>query len=63
VAKKTGVNGHIRIGDGAQIAAVSAVHGDVPPGARWGGVPARPVAEWFREMGALRRLAQQGRSE
>jgi UDP-3-O-[3-hydroxymyristoyl] glucosamine N-acyltransferase len=30
----------------------------VPAGARWGGVPAKPVKDWFREMGALRRLAQ-----
>ena len=55
---QSGVNGHVNIGDGAQIAAVSVVHGDVPAGARWGGVPARPVNQWFREMGALRRLAQ-----
>jgi UDP-3-O-[3-hydroxymyristoyl] glucosamine N-acyltransferase len=59
IGGQTGINGHVRIGDGAQIAAVSVVHADVPPGARWGGVPARPVKEWFREMGALRRLAQQ----
>ena len=58
IGGQTGINGHVSIGDGAQIAAVSVVHGDVPAGARWGGVPARPVAEWFREMGALRRLAQ-----
>ncbi|MBA3516773.1 MAG: UDP-3-O-(3-hydroxymyristoyl)glucosamine N-acyltransferase [Rhizobiales bacterium] len=58
---QTGVNGHVRIGDGAQIAAVSVVHGDVPAGARWGGVPARPVGEWFREIGALRRLARGNR--
>jgi UDP-3-O-[3-hydroxymyristoyl] glucosamine N-acyltransferase len=58
IGGQTGVNGHVNIGDGAQIAAVSAVHGDVPAGARWGGVPARPVADWLREMGALRRLAQ-----
>jgi UDP-3-O-[3-hydroxymyristoyl] glucosamine N-acyltransferase len=58
IGGQTGVNGHVRIGDGAQIAAVSVVHGDVPAGARWGGTPARPVAEWFREMGALRRLAR-----
>ena len=58
IGGQTGVNGHVSIGDGAQIAAVSVVHDDVPPGARWGGVPARPVKEWFREMVALRKLAQ-----
>jgi UDP-3-O-[3-hydroxymyristoyl] glucosamine N-acyltransferase len=58
IGGQSGVNGHVSIGDGAQIAAVSVVHDDVPPGARWGGVPARPVKEWFREMVALRKLAQ-----
>jgi UDP-3-O-[3-hydroxymyristoyl] glucosamine N-acyltransferase len=62
IGGQSGVNGHVHIGDGAQIAAVSVVHGDVPPGARWGGVPARPVTEWFREMGALRKLAQRDRA-
>ena len=52
IGGQSGVNGHVHIGDRAQIAAVSVVHGDVPAGARWGGVPARPVNEWFREMGA-----------
>lgn len=61
IGGQSGVNGHVHIGDGAQIAAVSVVHGDVPPGARWGGVPARPVKEWFREMVALRKLAQRDR--
>ena len=35
------------------------VHGDVPPGARWGGTPAKPVKQWFREMMMLERLARQ----
>jgi UDP-3-O-[3-hydroxymyristoyl] glucosamine N-acyltransferase len=63
IGGQSGVNGHVRIGDGAQIAAVSVVHGDVPPGARWGGVPARPVNEWFRETMLLRRLAQRDKAE
>lgn len=51
------VKGHVRIGMGAQIAATSGVNGDVPPGARWGGIPARPMREWFREITALKKLA------
>ncbi len=54
------VRGHVRIGAGAQIAATSGVNGDVPAGARWGGIPARPVREWFREIAALKKLASQG---
>jgi UDP-3-O-[3-hydroxymyristoyl] glucosamine N-acyltransferase len=63
IGGQSGVNGHVRIGDGAQIAAVSVVHDDVPPGARWGGVPAKPVKDWFREMVALRKLAQKDRAD
>jgi UDP-3-O-[3-hydroxymyristoyl] glucosamine N-acyltransferase len=54
---RVGVNNHVRIGEAAQIAATSIVHGDVPAGARWGGIPAKPVKQWFREMKILERLA------
>jgi UDP-3-O-[3-hydroxymyristoyl] glucosamine N-acyltransferase len=54
---QVGVVGHVRIGMGAQIAASSNVNSDVPPGARWGGTPAKPVREWFREMTTLKTLA------
>lgn len=46
----TGINGHITIGDGAQIAAKSGVLGNVPPGARYGGSPARPMKDFLREV-------------
>jgi UDP-3-O-[3-hydroxymyristoyl] glucosamine N-acyltransferase len=55
---RVGLNNGVTIGEGAQIAAVSVVHGDVPPGARWGGTPAKPVKQWFREMMMLERLAR-----
>jgi UDP-3-O-[3-hydroxymyristoyl] glucosamine N-acyltransferase len=54
---RVGVNNHVTIGEGAQIAAVSVVHGDVPPGARWGGIPAKPLKVWFREMTLLEQMA------
>ncbi len=57
---RVGVNNHVTIGEGAQIAAISVVHGDVPAGARWGGTPAKPVKQWFREMKVIERLAEQG---
>ncbi|HET9716357.1 MAG TPA: UDP-3-O-(3-hydroxymyristoyl)glucosamine N-acyltransferase [Pseudolabrys sp.] len=56
---RVGLNNNVTVGEGAQIAAVSVVHGDVPPGARWGGTPAKPVKQWFREMMLLERLARQ----
>ena len=55
---QAGVVGHVTVGHGAQIAATSSVKDDVPPGGRWGGTPARPLKEWYREELALRRLAQ-----
>ncbi len=54
---KVGSAGHLTVGAGAQIAATSNIAGDVPAGARWGGSPAKPVREWFRELMTLSRLA------
>ncbi|RFC62415.1 UDP-3-O-(3-hydroxymyristoyl)glucosamine N-acyltransferase [Fulvimarina endophytica] len=62
IGGQSGVKGHVTIGRGAQIAAVSTVQGDVPPGARWGGMPAKPVKDWFREMTTLAELARKRRS-
>jgi UDP-3-O-[3-hydroxymyristoyl] glucosamine N-acyltransferase len=56
---RVGLNNQVTIGEGAQIAAVSAVHGDVPAGARWGGTPAKPIKLWFREIKVLARMARQ----
>lgn len=55
---QVGVLGHVKIGAGAQIAASSNVRGDVPPGARWGGTPAKPVRQWFRELMLVQKLAE-----
>jgi UDP-3-O-[3-hydroxymyristoyl] glucosamine N-acyltransferase len=55
---RVGLNNQVTIGEGAQIAAVSAVHGDVPSGERWGGTPAKPMKMWISEMKALARLAR-----
>jgi len=55
---QVGVVGHVKIGAGAQIAASSNVHGNVPPGVRWGGTPAKPTRLWFRELTLLRKLAE-----
>ena len=60
VAAKSGVAGHITVGKGAQIAAASAVMRDVPPGGRYGGTPAVPIKQFFRELASLQKLARKG---
>src|SRR5439155_1160200 len=47
-----------RIGDRAQVAAKSGVHGDVPAGAVYGGYPASEVRVWRRASAALLRLPE-----
>ncbi|OHV85224.1 UDP-3-O-(3-hydroxymyristoyl)glucosamine N-acyltransferase [Ensifer sp. LCM 4579] len=49
----TGVNGHITIGDGVQIAAMSGVASDVPAGERYGGIPARPMRDFLRDVAEM----------
>ena len=56
---RVGLDNNVTVGEGAQIAATSNVHGDVPAGARWGGTPAKPIKLWFREMKMLARLARE----
>ncbi len=56
---RVGVKDHVTVGEGSQIAATSNVNGDVPPGSRWGGTPAKPLKQWFREVTALARLGRE----
>jgi UDP-3-O-[3-hydroxymyristoyl] glucosamine N-acyltransferase len=57
---KVGIADHRSVGDGAQVAAMSGLMHDVPAGERWGGAPAKPIREFFREQVALQRLAAKG---
>lgn len=57
---KVGIADHRKIGDRAQLIALSGVMHDVPAGERWGGAPAKPLREFFREQVALQRLAGKG---
>jgi UDP-3-O-[3-hydroxymyristoyl] glucosamine N-acyltransferase len=56
----TTINNHVTVGEGAQIAGISAVNVDIPPGGRYGGIPAKPARQWLREIAALERLVRRG---
>jgi UDP-3-O-[3-hydroxymyristoyl] glucosamine N-acyltransferase len=58
---QSGTVGHIKIGSGAQVAGAAHPTKDIAPGARVGGTPARPMAQWAREMAILAGLARRSR--
>lgn len=53
---KVAIKDHIRIGQGARIAAGSMIMEDVPPGGTWGGIPAQDLREALRQIAAIRKL-------
>jgi UDP-3-O-[3-hydroxymyristoyl] glucosamine N-acyltransferase len=55
---QAGAAGHLTIGDGAQIAAQSGLHRDIPAGARYGGYPAMDVGRWRRVTMSMPRLPE-----
>jgi UDP-3-O-[3-hydroxymyristoyl] glucosamine N-acyltransferase len=60
---RTGIADHIKVGDGAQIAAASGVMNDIPAGERWGGVPAQPLKDLFREVAIIRNMVREKREK
>jgi UDP-3-O-[3-hydroxymyristoyl] glucosamine N-acyltransferase len=52
------INNHVTIGDGAQVAGMSGVNTDIPPGGRYAGLPAKPAKIWMREVAWLDRAAK-----
>lgn len=53
---RVGIVPNVVIGEGAMIAAGGSVGTDVPPGEKWGGMPAKPMKQWLRELRAIQRL-------
>lgn len=60
---RVGLADHIAIGSNVQIAAASGVMNDIPDGEKWGGIPARPFKQWFREVAALRNISRQSKEK
>lgn len=55
---RVGLADHLVIGSRVQIAAASGVMNDIPDGEKWGGLPARPLRQWFRDIATLRSIGQ-----
>lgn len=58
IAGQVGISGHVTVEDGARLSAQSGVIGNVPPGADYGGTPARPHRHHMRGQAALFRLSR-----
>ncbi|WP_457797507.1 UDP-3-O-(3-hydroxymyristoyl)glucosamine N-acyltransferase [Methylocystis sp. S23] len=60
---QSAIAGHLTIGEGAAVAAKSGVMRDVPPGARYGGAPARPLRRFLRAEALLDRMARRDKPD
>ncbi len=61
---QAGIADHAKIGDGARLAArCAAAPGVLPGGQDYGGVPAKPMKQWARELAAVSRLAKRRRQD
>ncbi|MHA7900553.1 MAG: UDP-3-O-(3-hydroxymyristoyl)glucosamine N-acyltransferase [Henriciella sp.] len=47
---RVGIADHVTIGAGAQLAASAGIFRDIPAGETWGGVPAKPLRQYLREI-------------
>ena len=59
IGGQAGLAGHLHIGAGAQIAADAGLMNDVPAGGRWGGSPARPIRDLWKEVTLLKKMVRE----
>lgn len=59
----SGSIGHIKIGSGAQLAGTAHAKDDLAPGGRYGGIPAKPLRQWAREIAYVQRAASASAAE
>ena len=63
VGGMAGIADHVTVGDRARLAALSGVTRDLDGGRDYGGIPARFVRDWHREILSLARLAKSKRTK
>jgi UDP-3-O-[3-hydroxymyristoyl] glucosamine N-acyltransferase len=65
IAGQVGVADHVHVGSGARIAGQSGLlpHTRYEPGQDYGGMPARPLKEWVRELAAVKALVRQKKKD
>ncbi len=61
IAGQVAVGDHVRVGSGARIAGQSGLLSNTiyEAGKNYGGMPARPLKEWVRELAAVKKLVRQ----
>jgi UDP-3-O-[3-hydroxymyristoyl] glucosamine N-acyltransferase len=60
VGGQVGIADHAHVGDRARLAARAGAIGYLPGGQDYGGMPAKPMRDWVRELAAVSLLAKRG---
>jgi len=54
---RIGIADHVKIGERVSLAASSGIFRDIDSGETWGGLPAKPIRQWMREVAWLQKNA------
>lgn len=60
---QVGVADHLKIGDGARLAGRTGVTSSIEGGIDYGGIPAKPIKQWARELVAVSNLVTKGKKK